>query len=31
MAGDVVQVVLSQRFDREFDGDPFRMYTGLSA
>jgi len=29
MSGDVVQVVLSQRFDREFDIDPFNIYRAL--
>ncbi len=29
MSGDVVQVVLSQRFDREFDIEPFNVYRAL--
>ena len=29
MSGDVVQVVLSQRFDREFDIEPFHVYRAL--
>ncbi len=29
MSGDVVQVVLSQRFDREFDIAPFNIYRAL--
>lgn len=29
MSGDIVQVVLSQRFDREFDIDPFNIYRAL--
>ena len=29
MAGDVVQVVLSQRFERTFDIDPFNIYRAL--
>ncbi|MEW6068535.1 MAG: anthranilate synthase component I [Nitrospirota bacterium] len=31
MSGDVVQVVLSQRFDRGFDTDPFNIYRALRA
>lgn len=29
VSGDVVQVVLSQRFEREFDMDPFNIYRAL--
>ena len=29
MAGDIVQVVLSQRFEREAAGDPFHIYRAL--
>lgn len=29
MSGDIVQVVLSQRFDREFDIEPFNIYRAL--
>lgn len=29
MSGDIVQVVLSQRFDREFDINPFNIYRAL--
>ncbi len=29
MSGDVVQVVLSQRFEREFDIEPFHIYRAL--
>ncbi|MCB9763001.1 MAG: anthranilate synthase component I [Alphaproteobacteria bacterium] len=30
-AGDCIQVVLSQRFDFDFDGDPFAVYRALRA
>ncbi len=29
ISGDIIQVVLSQRFDREFDIDPFNIYRAL--
>ena len=29
MAGDIIQVVLSQRFERSFDVDPFNIYRAL--
>lgn len=31
IAGDLMQVVLSQRLSRPFQGDPFHMYRGLHA